>query len=298
LIGTQAALRARKPALRGEVQMKYGVIAHCTEYTMRVDALARAAEERGFESLFVPEHTHIPVERRTPFPMGGELPKEYYHDCDPFVTLAAAAMATTRLRLGTGISLVVEHDPIVLAKTVATLDLLSNGRVILGVGAGWNEEEMSNHGTDPKRRWKVLRERIEAMRVMWEQEQAEYHGAIVNFDPIFSYPKPVQRPLPVLVGTHGFRGLRRVVRYANGWMPVEAAVRDAKKEIQNLRNLAAQNGRDPKSLDVTMTLARAEQRSLDRNREAGVTRVLFSLPVGDANLILPALDKYAKFIES
>jgi probable F420-dependent oxidoreductase len=278
--------------------MKYGVIAHCTEYTMRVDALARAAEERGFESLFVPEHTHIPVERRSPFPMGGELPKEYYHDSDPFITLTAAAMVTKNLRLGTGISLVVEHDPIVLAKTVATADLLSGGRIILGVGAGWNEEEMSNHGTPPKRRWKVLRERIEAMRQMWEQEQASYHGEFVNFDPIFSWPKPVQRPLPVLVGAHGYRGLRRVVRYANGWMPVEAAVRDVKKEIQNLHNLAEQSGRDPKSFDVTMALARADQRSVDKNREAGVNRVLFSLPVGGADQILPRFDALARFIES
>ena len=277
--------------------MKYGVIAHCTEYTMRVDALARAAEERGFESLFVPEHTHIPVERRSPFPMGGELPKEYYHDSDPFISLTAAAMVTTRLRLGTGISLVTEHDPIVLAKILATADMLSGGRMILGVGAGWNEEEMSNHGTPPKRRWKVLRERVEAMRLMWEQEQAEYHGEFVNFDPIFSWPKPLQRPLPVLVGAHGFRGLRRVVRYGNGWMPVEAAVRDVKKEIRNLHNLAEQNGRDPKSFDVTMTLARADQSSLDRNREAGVTRVLLSLPVGHANVILPKLDALARLIE-
>ncbi len=277
--------------------MKYGVIAHCTEYTMRVDALARAVEERGFESLFVPEHTHIPVDRRSPFPMGGELPREYYHDSDPFISLMAAAMVTKDLRLGTGISLVVEHDPIVLAKTIATLDLLSNGRVVLGVGAGWNEEEMSNHGTPPKRRWKVLRERIEAMRVMWEAEQAEYHGEFVNFDPIFSWPKPAQKPLPVLVGTHGYRGLRRVVRYANGWMPVEAAVRDVKKEIQNLHNLAEQNGRDPKSFDVTITLARADQRSLERHREAGVTRVLLSLTVGDANVILPRLDALARLIE-
>jgi probable F420-dependent oxidoreductase len=277
--------------------MKYGVVAHCTEYTMRVDALARAAEERGFESLFVPEHTHIPVERRSPFPMGGELPKEYYHDSDPFISLTAAAMVTTRLRLGTGISLVTEHDPIVLAKVLATADMLSGGRMILGVGAGWNEEEMSNHGTPPKRRWKVLLERVEAMRLMWEQEQAEYHGEFVNFEPIFSWPKPLQRPLPVLVGAHGFRGLRRVVRYGNGWMPVEAAVRDVKKEIQNLHNLAEQNGRDPKSFDVTMTLARADQGSLDRNREAGVTRVLFPLPVGDANVILPKMDALARFIE-
>jgi len=277
--------------------MEYGVIAHCTEYTMRVDALARAVEERGFESLFVPEHTHIPIERRSPFPMGGELPKEYYHDSDPFIALMAAAMVTRRLRLGTGISLVTEHDPIVLGKTVATLDLLSNGRMILGVGAGWNEEEMSNHGTPPKRRWKVLRERIEAMRQMWEHEHAEYHGEFVNFDPIFSWPKPVQRPLPVLVGAHGYRGLRRAVRYGDGWMPVEAAVRDVKKEIQNLHNLAEQNGRDPQSFDVTMALARAEKRSLERNREAGVTRVLFPLPVGGADAILPKLDALAGLIE-
>ncbi len=277
--------------------MKYGVIAHCTEYTMRVDALARAAEERGFESLFLPEHTHIPVERRSPFPMGGELPQEYYHDSDPFISLMAAAMVTKNLRLGTGISLITEHDPIVLGKTVATLDMLSNGRVILGVGAGWNEEEMSNHGTPPKRRWKVLRERVEAMRLMWEQEKPEYHGEFVNFDPIHFYPKPIQKPLPVLVGAHGYKGLRRVVRYANGWMPVEAAVRDVKKEISNLRNLAEQNGRAPDSFDVTMTLARADPKSLDAHREAGVNRVLLSLPVGGADVVVPKLDALARLIE-
>jgi len=276
--------------------MKYGVVAHCTEYTMRGDALAKAAEERGFESLFVPEHTHIPVLRRSPFPMGGELPKEYYHDSDPFITLMAAAMVTTRLRLGTGISLVTEHDPIVLAKTVATLDLLSGGRVVFGIGAGWNEEEMSNHGTPPKKRWKVLRERVEAMRLMWEQEQPEYHGEFVNFDPIFCYPKPMQRPLPVLLGGHGYRALRRVVRYCDGWMPVEAAVRDVKKETQNLRSLAEQHGRDPKSFEVSMALARADQKSIERNIEAGVDRVIFGLPIGEADVILPKLDELAKFI--
>lgn len=276
--------------------MKYGVITHCTEYSMRADALARAAEERGFESLFVPEHTHIPVERRSPFPLGGDLPKEYYHDCDPFITLTAAAMVTTRLRIGTGISLITEHDPIVLAKVVATLDLISNGRVILGVGAGWNEEEMSNHGTPPKSRWKVLRERVEAMRLMWEREQAEYHGDFVDFAPIYSYPKPVQRPLPVLLGGHGYKALRRVVRYCDGWAPVEAAVRDAKKEVQNLRNLAEASGRDPKSLNVTMVLARPDQKSIDRNIEAGVDRVVFGVAVGQAETVLPEMDRYARFI--
>ncbi|HZY58590.1 MAG TPA: LLM class F420-dependent oxidoreductase [Candidatus Binataceae bacterium] len=278
--------------------MKYGVATHFTEYSMRVDALAKAAEERGFESIFVPEHTHIPVERRTPFPLGGDLPEEYYHDSDPFISLMAAAMVTTRLRLGTGISLVIEHDPIVLAKVVATLDLLSNGRVILGVGAGWNEEEMSNHGTPPKSRWKVLRERIEAMRLMWEAEKPEYHGDFVNFDPIHFYPKPVQKPLPVLLGGHGYRGLRRVVRYCDGWMPVAAAVRDPKKEIQNLHELAMQNGRDPKSFDVTMMLPRSDPKTLERHREAGVTRVVLALPIGGADAVLPRLDQLAKLIDA
>ena len=276
--------------------MKFGVITHCTEYSIRVDALARAAEERGFESLFVPEHTHIPVERRSPFPLGGELPKEYYHDSDPFITLTAAAMVTTRLRLGTGISLVTEHDPIVLAKVIATLDMISNGRFILGIGAGWNEEEMSNHGTPPKSRWKVLRERVEAMRLMWEREQAEYHGDFVNFGPIFSYPKPVQKRLPVLLGGHGYRALRRVVRYCDGWAPVEAAVREVKKEVQNLRSLAETSGRDPKSFDVTMMLARPDQKSIDRNIEAGVDRMVFGLDVGQADTVLPQMDRFARFI--
>jgi alkanesulfonate monooxygenase SsuD/methylene tetrahydromethanopterin reductase-like flavin-dependent oxidoreductase (luciferase family) len=155
---------------------------------------------------------------------------------------------------------------------------------------------MSNHGTPPKSRWKVLRERVEAMRLMWEREQAEYHGEFVNFAPIFSYPKPAQKPLPVLVGAHGYKALRRVVRYGNGWAPVEAAVRDVKKEVQNLRALAESSGRDPKSMDVTMMLARPDRKSIDRNIEAGVDRVVFGVAVGEADAVLPEMDKYAKLI--
>ena len=203
--------------------MKYALSMFPTEYAIRIDDLARAAEERGFESLWVPEHTHIPVSRRTQFPGGTELPKEYSHTLDPFVALGAAAAVTTKLKLGTAICLVVERDPIVLAKEVASLDLLSGGRFLFGVGVGWNVEEMENHGTNPKTRRTLMRERIEAMKAIWTQEQAQYHGRFVNFDPIWSYPKPVQKPYPpILMGGQGTKALQGVVDYCDGWMPIPA----------------------------------------------------------------------------
>ena len=170
--------------------MKYGIFIFPTEYSIRADILARAVEERGFESLWLPEHTHIPVRRRSPYPAGGELPKNYFHVADPFVGLAAAAAVTRKIKLGTGICLVIEHDPIVLAKKVASLDVLSGGRFIFGVGGGWNAEEMANHGTVFKTRWKLLGERMEAMKQIWSQHEPEYHGEFVNFDPMQSWPKP------------------------------------------------------------------------------------------------------------
>ena len=174
--------------------MKYGVFQFATDYAMRIDELAREVEARQFESLFVPEHTHIPVSRRSPFPGGGDLPREYWHTLDPFVALGAAAVVTSRLKLGTGICLVIERDPIVLAKEVATLDYVSRGRALFGIGGGWNAEEMEHHGTDFGSRWKVLRERIAAMQAIWTMEEAEYHGKFVSFDKLWSYPKPVQKP--------------------------------------------------------------------------------------------------------
>ena len=197
--------------------MHYGVFIFPTDYSIRIDELARAAEERGFESLFVTEHTHIPTSRRSPFAGGGPLPKEYAHTLDPFIGLTAAAAVTQRLKLGTGICLVVEHDPIVLAKTIASLDLLSNGRFLFGIGAGWNAEEMEHHGTVFKTRFRLLRERILAMREIWTKEAAEFHGEFVNFDPIWSYPKPVQKPHPpVLLGGESGHTLQRIVDFCDG----------------------------------------------------------------------------------
>ena len=192
--------------------MKFGAFIFPTDYSIDPAELAREVEARGFESLWFPEHTHIPVSRRTPYPGGAELPEEYSHSLDPFVALGAAAAVTERLKLGTGITLVIERDPITLAKEVATLDHISNGRVLFGVGGGWNREEMANHGTDPSRRWKLLRERIEAMKAIWTQDEAEYHGEFVDFDPIWSWPKPVQRPPPDPSGQR--RGRRAAPRGA------------------------------------------------------------------------------------
>jgi probable F420-dependent oxidoreductase len=200
--------------------MELGLAILLTDYSISPAALGASAEERGFESLFLAEHTHIPVSRETPYPGGAELPREYSHTIDPFVGLAAAATATVRLKVGTGVCLVIERDPIVTAKEVATLDNVSGGRFLFGVGAGWNKEEMRNHGTDPKTRWGVMRERIEAMKAIWTQEEAEYHGRYVDFDPIWSWPKPVQEPHPpVLVGGVGDKVLDRVVAYGDEWIP-------------------------------------------------------------------------------
>jgi probable F420-dependent oxidoreductase len=200
--------------------MDLGLAHFLTDYGMQPADLARNAEERGFESLFLPEHTHIPVSRRTPYPGGGELPPEYSHTLDPFAALAAAATATERLKLGTGVCLVIERDPIVTAKEVATVDHISGGRFLFGVGAGWNREEMENHGTDPDTRFRRMRESIEAMKAIWTQDEAEYHGRIIDFDPIWCWPKPVQKPHPpVLVGGLGEKVLDRVIAYGDEWIP-------------------------------------------------------------------------------
>jgi probable F420-dependent oxidoreductase len=198
--------------------MKLGILMFATDYAIRPDELARACEERGFESVWFPEHTHIPTSRRSPWPVGGELPRDYWHTHDLFVSLMAAAAATRTIKIGSGICLVIERDPIVMAKEVASVDQLSSGRLLFGIGGGWNAEEMAHHGTPFQRRWKVLRERIEAMKAIWSQEAAEYHGEFVNFDPIWCAPKPLQKPHPpILLGTLSSQGLQRVVRYCDGW---------------------------------------------------------------------------------
>lgn len=277
--------------------MKYALSIFPTEYAIRIDDLARTAEERGFESLWVPEHTHIPTSRRTPFPGGTELPREYSHTLDPFVALSAAAAVTTRLKLGTAICLVVERDPIVLAKEVASLDLLSGGRFLFGVGVGWNVEEMENHGTNPKTRRTLMRERIEAMKAIWTQEQAQYHGRFVNFDPIWSYPKPVQKPYPpILMGGQGTKALKGVVEYCDGWMPIPARAKDLGPKVAELRRQFEKAGRDPKALSITIFWGRADKESIEQYEQAGAERVIFLLPPEPADKVMPKIDEYAKLI--
>lgn len=278
--------------------MHYGVTMFATDYAMRIDELARACEERGYESLFVPEHTHIPASRRTPFPGGGDLPKEYWHTLDPFVALSAAAAVTTTLKVGTGICLVIERDPIVTAKEVATLDRLSNGRFLFGVGAGWNAEEMENHGADFKSRFRLLRERILAMKEIWTKEEAEFHGEFVRFDKIWSHPKPAQRPHPpVLMGGENAYALQRVVDYCEGWFPRGRAGQEAiLSALADLKARAARAGRDLRTISTTVFGAKPDPAVLARFAEAGFTRVLLGLPSADRDTVLPLLDKYAQLI--
>jgi probable F420-dependent oxidoreductase len=279
--------------------MKLGVSMFNTDYSIRIDDLAREAEARGFESLWVPEHTHIPKSRKSPWPGGPNLPKEYWHTHDPFVALAMAAAVTTRLKVGTGICLVIERDPITLAKEVASLDFLSRGRFLFGIGGGWNAEEMENHGTDFKKRWRVLREKILAMKEIWTKDEAEYHGEFVNFDPIWSYPKPVQKPHPpILLGVNTLKALERVVEYCDGWFPLAGRAGDLAAGIADLRRLAEKARRDPKSLSVSVYAASVEESVVRQYEKAGVERTIFSLPSADRDTVLPILDRCAKVAQA
>jgi probable F420-dependent oxidoreductase len=272
--------------------MKIGVYMFPTEYAINVVELGRALEERGFESLFVPEHTHIPTSRRSPWPGGGDLPEEYKHTLDPFVSLAAVATATSRLLVATGICLVVERDPVVTAKEVATLDLLSGGRFLFGVGAGWNREEMENHGTNPKTRFRLMRERVLAMKAIWTQEAAEFHGEFVDFEPLWSWPKPVQQPHPpVIVGGNGPGVLDRVLEYGDGWMPNAGRGR-VKEGMAELARRAAEQGRGP--IPVSIFGARPEPQTIDDYLAMGVERCLLAVPSAPADEVLPLLDRYTE----
>jgi probable F420-dependent oxidoreductase len=277
--------------------MKYGVAIFPTDYAIRPDEVARATEQRGFESIFFPEHSHIPASRQSPFPRGGEIPPEYSHTIDPFVALTMAAAATKNLRLATGICLVIQRDPIALAKEVASVDLASNGRFIFGIGGGWNAEEMANHGSAFKSRWKLLRERIEAMKAIWTQDEASYQGEFVKFDRVWCWPKPVQKPHPpILLGSHGPRALERVVRYCDGWLPNCGRGGELVPKITELRRCAEQSGRDPKTISITAFAAPPERRVLDQFEAAGVERSVFFLPPAGADKVMPVLDQYARLI--
>ena len=274
--------------------MKFGVLMFPTDFSIGVVELARATEDSGFESLWVPEHTHIPAERKTPWAGGPELPKAYSHALDPFVALGAAAAATSTLKLGTGVCLVVEHDPITLAKEVASVDYVSNGRFLFGIGGGWNLEEMANHGTDPTQRWSVLRERILAMKQLWTQDEATFHGKHVNFDRLWQWPKPIQRPHPpVIVGGNGARTLKRVLEYGDEWGPIIGRGPDLVERMRELERLTAETDRD--RIPVTIfSLSSHDPKLVERFANAGADRYIFGLPSAPAEHVLPILRNCAE----
>ncbi|MEM9683399.1 MAG: LLM class F420-dependent oxidoreductase [Pseudomonadota bacterium] len=279
--------------------MEFGASMFFTDYSMAPGAFARALEERGFESVWAPEHSHIPVTRDSPYPAGGELPKRYYDVMDPFVSLTAAAAATRQLKVATGICLVIQRDPIQTAKSVASIDQVSEGRFLFGVGAGWNAEEMADHGTEFTQRFKVMEERIAAMREIWTQTKAEYHGDFVDFGPMMTWPKPVQKPYPpVIVGGAFPYGARRAVAFGDGWMPHVKRTQygDVTEFLPKFRDMLADAGRDADSFPVTAWAAPDDADTLKRFRDLGIARACVSLPSDKEDDIIPLLDRWADLI--
>lgn len=281
--------------------MRYGVTMFATDLSIDVVELARAVEERGLDSLWLPEHTHIPTSRATPHPSGTELPEKYKRSLDPLVALAAAASATTTLRLGTGILLPAQRDPIVTAKAVASLDHVSGGRVALGVGFGWNEDEIADHGVDYRGRRSVAREHVLAMQALWRDDEASFAGEHVRFPPSWSWPKPAQRDraghpfVPVLVGGGaGPKLFAHAVEYADGWMPIGGA--GLSTALPALRAALADAGRDPDLFEVIPFASIPDQGKLDHYQGLGVTETVFDLPSAPRDEVLPVLDRYAAVV--
>ena len=278
--------------------MRIGITMFATDRSIGPAELAREAEARGFHSLYVPEHTHIPVSRRTPPPTGdAALPEEYKRTLDPFVALAAAASVTSRIRLGTGICLVAQRDPIVTAKAVATLDLLSGGRFVLGVGVGWNEDEMESHGVAPGQRRARTREHVLAMQRLWADDVASYEGEHVRVPPSWSWPKPVQRPRPPIVmgGAPGPKLFAHIAEYADGWMPIGGA--GAAAALPALHEAARARGRDPATIRVVIFGAVPDEGKMARYAQIGVSEVVVMLPSAGRDVVLPALDHHARWVD-
>ena len=274
-----------------------GIFYFATEYGHNVVDVARDAEQRGFESLWLPEHTHIPVSRKTPYAGGAELPEEYAHTLDPFVALAAVATATKRIRLATGISLLIERDTITTAKTVATLDLLSNGRAIVGVGGGWNREEAEHHGVEWSTRFQKLEEQIDAIKIIWANEEAAFHGEHIHFDSIWSWPKPLQRPHPpIVLGGESDHTLRRVIKHCDGWLPRARNPETVVRGIARLNELAEEADRDPESISVNVFAPRPDAELIDRFKSMGVARIVLWLPPEDSGAVSKRLDGYTRFL--
>ncbi len=276
--------------------MKIGAVMFFTTDSMRPAPLARALEERGFESLWVPEHTHIPSTRKTDYPAGGGLIRPYYDIMDPFLVLNAAATVTTKLKIGTGIALIVQRDPIVTAKEVSTIDQLSQGRFLFGVGNGWNQDEIENHGTAFKTRHKLARERIEAMKTIWANDEPEYHGEFVKFDKMKQWPKPFQKPHPpIIVGGRLEYAAKRAFRYGDGWIPRDDWLEtEGTQSIHTFRKMAADAGRDPASLPISIFRTPDNLDRLKLCRDIGIDRVVFSLPAEKDDKIVPILDRWAE----
>jgi probable F420-dependent oxidoreductase len=278
--------------------MHIGLAMFSTDYAIAPHELAVAAEERGFESIWLPEHSHIPTSRKSPWPGGAELPKVYYDTYDPFVALGAAAVLTKKIKLATGICLVVQRDPIHTAKEVTTVDRLSGGRFLFGIGGGWNAEEMEDHGTVFKTRFQLMRERVQAMQEIWTKSKPAYAGEFVKFDEMMQWPKPVQKPHPpVIVGGAFPHAARRAIEYGNGWMPIGGRQLDPVEMLPRFRQMAAEAGRDPASLSFSVFGGPKDADGLKRHADAGVDRVILQLASEPRDKVLPLLDQYAALVK-
>ena len=283
-------------AFRASEETQFGVSMFPTDYSIQPVELANAVEARGLDSLFFPEHTHIPASRKSPFPGGGDLPKQYWHSHDPFVALGAAAAETERILLGTGICLIIERDPITTAKEIASLDMISNGRSVIGIGAGWNREEMENHGANFSSRWAIVREKVLAMREIWTKEDAEFHGEHVDFDPIWSYPKPIQKNgPPIWIGANSKWVFDRIADYADGWMPIGGL---GSGNMDRLRDAFEAHGRKVEDLDLALFGSPMDADQARGRIEQGFDHLIFNLPSETADKVLPILDRSAEVVKA
>jgi len=276
--------------------MDIGVTMFPADFAMDVVELGRETEARGFESLFLPEHTHIPSARKTPWPQGGPLPDEYAHSLDPFVAFGAVAAATTTLKLGTGICLVIQRDAITTAHEVSSVDYLSKGRFLFGIGAGWNREEIEHHGVEYRKRWRVMRERVLAMKELWTKDVAEFHGEYVNFEPSWQWPKPIQKPHPpVIIGGDGPLAVQHMVEYGDGWVPhPNRGDSPLKDRLEDANRKLEEAGRKP--VPVTIFGSGGDEAEIDLYQSLGVARVVLRLPPAQRDTVLPVLDRYAKLL--
>lgn len=281
-------------AFRGLENAQFGISMFPTDYSIQPAQMAQAVEERGFDSLFFPEHTHIPTSRATPFPGGGDLPQEYWHSHDPFIALSVAAAVTERIKVGTGVCLIIERDPITTAKVIASLDVVSEGRAIVGIGAGWNREEMENHGADYKNRWAVVREKVQAMRSIWTNEEAEYHGEYVDFDPIWCWPKPNQENgPPIWIGAQSKYTIDRIADYADGWMPIGGM---SSEQLDELRRRCDEHNRNIEDITLALFGAMPDAETITRRIDQGFDVAIFNVPSGPADQVYPLLDRYAEVV--